>query len=427
MASECTVGQFCPFSYGKSLPGRARSNAGRIPVYGSNGIIGRHDTPLTHGPTVVVGRKGTVGAVHLSLEPCWPIDTTFFTEFSDAREARFAYYLLHTLGLEHMNSHSAVPGLNRDALHTRTLRLPRAEHRAAIAHVLGTLDDKIDLNRRTNETLEAMARALFRSWFVDFDPVIDNALRAGNPIPDELAGRAAARREALDAGNPIVPHDVARLFPDRFQDSELGTIPSGWAAGRVSDVATLARETVKPAESPTEVFAHYSIPAFDGGRQPRLEPGSEIKSNKLAVPNGCVLLSRLNPRIPRVWLPRPAEHERAVCSTEFGVARPSATTAEFLYCLFSSEPFLGTLATRVTGTSGSHQRVKPGSLLSMSVLRPGKPCAEAFTASVSQLLAEAETNRVESQSLAAIRDALLPKLLSGEMRLAVTPTYGAGL
>jgi type I restriction enzyme S subunit len=370
--------------------------------------------------TVIIARGATMGQVRMTARPM-ALNQTCYGLVADGRalDSRYLYYYLSCQHERFRNmAHGSVfDTVIGSGLRSLDIPLPPVVEQQAIGRVLGTLDDKIELNRRMNETLEAMARALFRSWFVDFDPVIDNALRAGNHIPDGFADRAAARREALDAGNPIVPDHIARLFSDSFQDSELGTIPSSWAAGRVSDVATLARDTVKPAESPTEVFAHYSIPAFDAGRQPRLEPGSEIKSNKFAVPNGCVLLSRLNPRIPRVWLPRPAEHERAVCSTEFAVARPSATTAEFLYCLFSSEPFLASLATRVTGTSGSHQRVKPGSLLRMSVLRPVKPCVEAFTTSVSQVLAEAETNRVEWQLLAALRDALLPKLLSAELRL----------
>jgi type I restriction enzyme S subunit len=114
--------------------------------------------------------------------------------------------------------------------------LPPIDEQRAIAHILGTLDDKIELNRRMNETLEAMARAIFKSWFVDFDPVIDNALRAGNPIPSVLAEKAARRRELLSRANAegrdsCFPKHIADLFPDRFVDSELGPIPAGWEVG----------------------------------------------------------------------------------------------------------------------------------------------------------------------------------------------------
>src|SRR5690606_24525574 len=118
---------------------------------------------------------------------------------------------------------------------TRPYR-PINEQRA-IARILGTLDDKIELNRRMNETLEAMAQALFKSWFVDFDPVVVNALKAGNPIPDKFADRAAHYRENPDRLG--LPEEILRLFPDRFVDSELGPIPEGWNVTTLSSVVAI--------------------------------------------------------------------------------------------------------------------------------------------------------------------------------------------
>ena len=152
-----TLGEFAPFTYGKGLPVGKRNPLGAIPVFGSNGVVGYHDSPLTDGPTIIIGRKGTVGAVHYSPIPCWPIDTTFFITGNDSTLVRFKYYALSMIGLERMNSDSAVPGLNRSAAHVRTLLLPGESEQRAIAHILGTLDDKIELNRRMNETLEEMA------------------------------------------------------------------------------------------------------------------------------------------------------------------------------------------------------------------------------------------------------------------------------
>lgn len=169
---DCTVADLAPFSYGKGLPERERNPQGRIPVYGSNGVVGYHDESLTTGPTVIIGRKGTVGAIHFSVGPCWPIDTAFFFSSDNEADVRYRYFALKSLGLDTMNADSAVPGLNRDAVHARVLHVPTDKNeQRAIAHILGTLDDKIELNRRMNETMEGMARAIFRSWFVDFDPV----------------------------------------------------------------------------------------------------------------------------------------------------------------------------------------------------------------------------------------------------------------
>ena len=149
--------------------------------------------------------------------------------------------------------------------------LPPLPEQKAIAHILGALDDKIELNRRMNATLEGMAQALFKSWFVDFDPVIDNALAAGNPIPDELAPRAEVRKNALANGTTqqgSVDHptlsDPKPLFPAAFQfTEELGWIPEGWTLQSFESLATLDTESVKPFEQPSTVWEHYSIPSFE--------------------------------------------------------------------------------------------------------------------------------------------------------------------
>ena len=190
---EATVGDFCPFQYGKGLPERNRI-PGPYPVFGSNGQVGSHHKPLVDEPGIVIGRKGTVGAVHFSDCPFWPIDTTFYVVSADYRDLRFTYYLLQSLELDRMNADSAVPGLNREAAHARKILVPPLPEQRAIAHILGTLDDKIELNRRMNETLEAMTQAIFKSWFVDFDPVVVNAIKAGNPVPEKFAQRAAHYR-----------------------------------------------------------------------------------------------------------------------------------------------------------------------------------------------------------------------------------------
>lgn len=224
---KVALGEFAPFTYGKSLPVRKRNPSGQVPVFGSNGVVGYHDSALTDGPTIIIGRKGTAGAVHYSPGPCYPIDTTFFFTDHDAELVRFKYYALSSLGLEDMNTDSAVPGLNRNAAHARTLNIPEEPEQRAIAHILGTLDDKIELNRKMNETLEEMARALFKDWFVDFGPT-----RA------KIAGR-----------EPYLPAEVWELFPDRLVDSELGEIPEGWSVKSVKECFNLTMGQSPPGHT----------------------------------------------------------------------------------------------------------------------------------------------------------------------------------
>jgi type I restriction enzyme, S subunit len=184
-------------------------------------------------------------------------------------------------------------------LRQMSVKLPPPDEQRAIAHILGTLDDKIELNRRMNVTLEAMARALFKSWFVDFDPV-------------------RAKADGRESG---LPRPLADLFPDSFEGSALREIPKGWHVGRFGDVAEQLRDQENPLSSPDALFHHFSIPAFDEGQSPKPEYGESIKSLKSRVPAGVILLSKLNPEIERVWMVDVSSGERAVCSTEFLVLR----------------------------------------------------------------------------------------------------------
>ena len=278
---------------------------------------------------------------------------------------------------------------------------PLPEQRA-IAHVLGTLDDKIELNRRMNETLEAMARALFKSWFVDFEPV-----RA------KMEGRWR-RGESL----PGLPAEYYDLFPDRLVDSELAEIPEGWGVGSFNEVVIQLRDNENPATSSDAVFSHFSIPAHDEGQMPKRELGESIKSAKTRVPPNVVLLSKLNPEIERVWLVDVVHSERAICSTEFLVLRPHPPfQRSYAYCLARSPLFRQQMESLVTGTSKSHQRAPANAILSLRAVIPPARVIETFELSASELLSRGAILRKESHALAAQRDALLPKLVSGEVGL----------
>jgi type I restriction enzyme S subunit len=315
----------------------------------------------------------------------------------------FLFYLLRTAEYRHEVLASATGSTVKHTSPGRILAhkacLPPLPEQRVIASILGSLDDLIELNRETNELLEEMARALFKNWFVDFDPV-----RA------KLEGRPPAGMNAA----------TAALFPEHFQDSELGQIPRGWGVGKVGDVVTLGRVAVNPGNFPSEVFYHYSLPAFDDGRSPKMESGSTIMSNKFVVEPDAVLLSKLNPHIPRVWLPDLNAALRSVCSTEFMVARAAAgSSREYLFNLFTNSSFASVYGTMVSGTTGSHQRIGPDSFMAMQVVAPPGPLIKAFTNLVRPMFDTIHSNLRESRDLATLRDTLLPKLLSGEITVPV--------
>ncbi|MBN1632269.1 MAG: restriction endonuclease subunit S [Thermoleophilia bacterium] len=140
---------------------------GDVPVISSGGVLSYHDVPMAKGPGVMLGRKGVLGTVWYTPGDYWPHSTSLWVKDFHGNYPRFVYYFFKWLGprLVNMDVGSANPTLNRNHVHPMEVRWPPLPEQRAIAHILGTLDDKIELNRRMNETLEAMARALFKSWF----------------------------------------------------------------------------------------------------------------------------------------------------------------------------------------------------------------------------------------------------------------------
>jgi type I restriction enzyme S subunit len=293
-------------------------------------------------------------------------------------------------------SGTTVLGIKQSELRKVLLTMPGFDEQRAIAHVLGTLDDKVELNRRMSETLETMARAMFKSWFLDFAPV---------------RAKAANRATGLQTS-------LADLFSSRLVDSDLGEIPEGWRVGLFGDVVGQLREQMDPLSAPDELFHHFSIPAFDNGQHPTLEFGSHIMSQKTRVPSGVILLSKLNPEIERVWAVDVRPNESAICSTEFLVlqARPPFSRS-FAYCLARSPLLRQQIESLVTGTSKSHQRAQASLVLDLAVVIPPSSVVEAFGRLTEALVARTIECRREALTLTALRNALLPKLVSGELRV----------
>jgi len=161
------LGEIITLHYGKSLPERKRIS-GNIPVYSSAGLIGWHNKALVNSRGIIVGRKGTIGKIYKSNKPFFPIDTCYYILPDDSKyDFNFLFYLLNKLQLTKLNEDSAVPGLNRETAYNQEIELPPLPEQKAIAEVLSSLDDKIDLLHRQNKTLEEMAQTLFRQWFVE--------------------------------------------------------------------------------------------------------------------------------------------------------------------------------------------------------------------------------------------------------------------
>lgn len=306
-------------------------------------------------------------------------------QIRDPKQAdkHFVYYLFNSKPVRQQIRGSASGTKIRHTAPSRIaevkVSVPPLPVQRRIAGILSAYDELIENSQRRIRILEAMARALYREWFVHFRfPGHENHPRVASP---------------------------------------LGDIPKGWE-GTFGDIATIDREGINPSDFPDEQFEHYSIPAFDDGRIPAVELGETILSNKYCIDDSCVLLSKLNPRIPRIWLPAPSGTRRAITSTEFLVLKPKARfTREFIYAKCCSEEFAGQFASLAIGTSTSHQRVKPENLLAMPGTVPDRKAVEQFTKLAAPMLAMSEQLRAKIQNLRRTRDLLLPRLLSGQVEL----------
>ena len=406
---EELIGELAPFLYGKGLPKEQRAPNGTVPVYGSNGIIGFHDTPLTDGPTIIIGRKGTVGAVHYSPVPCWPIDTTFFICGSNPSLVRYRYYLLKSLGLENMNADSAVPGLNRDAAHAKRVRVPICEaEQRAIAHILGTLDDKIELNRRMNETLEAMARALFKAWFVDFEPV-----RA------KMEGRWK-RGESL----PGLPAHLYDLFPDRLVDSELGEIPLGWEVKKLADLCTTQYGyTARAVDEPvgpkflrvTDINKRNWI---EWGDVPHCQIQPDTK-RVYALRVGDLVVARMADPGKSAIIEE--EVDAVFASYLVRLATRSLAYSYYIYSFLKSDLYAEYAEGAISGSVQANMNAKV--IVGASLVVPSTSVMEQFLKMVFPLRQRLVSNVRQSRTLAQLRDTLLPKLISGELRVKDAETF----
>ncbi|OBK47931.1 restriction endonuclease subunit S [Mycobacterium sp. 1081908.1] len=331
----------------------ARTPDGRFRVYGANGAIGYAAQCNAAGPLIVLGRVGSYcGSLRYCDSDVWVTDNALVCRAKDPRETRYWYYALHTCGLNGHRGGSGQPLLNQTILREVSVSAVAAPQRRRIGEVLGAVDDKIAANERVIVAAEGL--------------MVATAQAVSERVPlSDLAGRS-----------------TEVLGPPEFDD----------------------------------VVAHFSLPAFDDGAKPRLVGGDCVKSAKFVLSEPCVLVAKLNPRIPRVWNVPGLPPQMALASTEFVVLRPVGVDTSALWAALRQPDVVATLQRRAAGTSGSHQRVQARDLLDVRV-RDVRRLAPATARTIAGLGALCHARRAESLRLSAFRDALLPLLISGEVRV----------
>jgi type I restriction enzyme, S subunit len=322
---------------------------------------------------------------------------------------------------------TTIQHLSGKAIVELQIPLPPLAEQRTIAHILASLDDKIELNRRMNSTLEAMAQALFKSWFVDFDPVIDNALSAGNPIPEELAERAEVRRVALVKGS--ANREAAKPFPAVFeQTEELGWIPEGWEVSSVGRHVSLQRGTtyksrLKGLPGPYLLglgsiqrnggFKENTLKTYGGDCPPKmvLKPGDIFVSLK-DITQAADLLGSV------ARLPHHISSGRLTQDTVKLVFDSEPVSKDYIYNMLLTERYRDYCRSRATGTT--NLGLAREDFFGFPFAIPSSEVQIAYDRFVQSCNEKHQVNTAECISLTKLRDTLLPKLISGELRIPDT-------
>lgn len=391
--SETDVGNLLSFANGRASPERADEL--RYPVYGSNGIIGYASDANAGAGTIIIGRVGSYcGSLYQSTQKCWVTDNAIRAVAKNSNDPSFLFYLLRTLALNSRSTGSGQPLLNQDILSRIPVIVPEPSEQRAIAHILGSLDDKIELNRRRNQTLEAMARALFQDWFVDFGPV----------------------RTKMEGREPYLPADLWQLFPDRL---DADGKPERWEPSTLAEFANLNPESWTKKNAPNAIeyvdLANTKLGAIEA--TVRLSWSKAPSRAQRVLRPGDTIVGTVRPGNGSYAL---IGREGLTGSTGFAVLRPMrGTFREFVFLAATCTENIERLSHLADGAA--YPAVRPDVVLASPVVKPDQSLItglmRGFSSLAGKWIDSIERSKRESQALAKLRDTLLPKLISGELRV----------
>lgn len=316
----------------------------------------------------------------------------------DLADPLFYYYFFNSpLGRQRVESiveQVAAAGIRGRDLAVLDVPFPRLKEQEAISHILGTLDDKIELNRRMNETLECTASAIFKSWFVEFNPV----------------------RAKMEGGQPVgMEAETAALFPNSFEDSPIGKIPKGWRTTTIAELTEINALSLTK-EDPLAFVEYIEISAVSQGNVGNIVEyarGTEPSRARRRVRHGDTVLSTVRPERRAFFLVlNPSQ--QLIVSTGFAVISPSITPWSYIHAALTQPDVFLHLGQLADG--GAYPAINPNVIGSWEVCSPCTPAVlDSFHNICASLYERADNNRRECRVLADIRDALLPKLISGEI------------
>lgn len=389
------LGDFITLQRGFDLPEKDRK-PGKVPVISSSGIFFYHNTVAVRGPGVVTGRYGTIGKVFFIEDDFWPLNTTLFVKDFHGNDPLFASYLLRTIDFTSCSDKSSVPGVNRNDLHLLSVLIPSYATQRTIARILSSFDDKIKLNQQINKTLEAMARTIFQSWFVDFDPV---------------RAKADGRQpEGMDAA-------TMALFPSGFEEIEGSEVPKGWVVGSLSDIINLVGGGTP--KTTVEEYWNGDIPWFSVVDAPQesdvfvidtekhiTQSGIENSSTNI-LPVGTTIISARGTVGTLALVGTPM----AMNQSCYGVRGKAGYSDYFVH--FQLRRAITDLQQQTHGTV--FETITRQTFDGVKIIIPPDEIAQKFDQIVCGDLEKIRKNLLESRTLATLRDVMLPKLMSGEI------------
>lgn len=375
---ESCIGNEIELAYGKSLPEHAREK-GSFRVFGSNGCVGHHSEPLISGPGIIVGRKGSVGRVVYSAEDFWPIDTSYYVVNNSDHDWRFLYHLLSSIGLERLNSHSAIPGLNRENAYSIPIRLPQKAEQQHIALALDTVENTITSEGKAIEKTNALKRATMRELFT-------RGLR-GEAQKETEIGPMPVSWTTSPLGDLCVETDTVDLR--REGDREVEYV----------DVSSVSREFLR-----IESTSRFTLKSGPSRARKRIMAGD-------------VIFATVRPTLLRAATV-PAHLDKQVCSTAFCVLRrdQNKTIERFIYYLVQRERFVQQLGSLETGAS--YPAVADRIVKDQPVPVPSKNEQREIAAILDAIDRKVDLHRRKRAVLDDLFKALLHKLMTGEISVA---------
>lgn len=414
------LGELITLQRGHDLPSQHRID-GPVPIMGSSGITGFHNIAKAAGPGVIVGRSGdSMGVVSFIEKDYWPLNTCLYITDFKGNDITYIYYLLKLVNFDIFNSGSAQKSLNRNALYPhKVLATKDRVLQKKIGAILSSFEARILNTNKINQTLEKMSQTLFKSWFVDFDPVIDNVLDAGNPIPEALQSRAELRQKVRNSADfKPLPADIRALFPAEFEGTEVGWVPKGWM---LSDLGKEFNITMGQSPSGSTYNEDGTgLPFFQG----KTDFGFRFPSKRIY----CTEPKRLAKKFDTLLSVRAPVGVVNLASTECIIGRGLAALRHksgniaFTYYSVSN---LSDYFSIFNGEGTVFGSINQKDLKQLPQICPPEILINKFEEFSGKWEAMISVHCSEIESLSNLRDTLLPKLISGELSLEDLPNLVA--